>query len=128
MHLLCGARSDNVIVPTGAGSNILGCDLGFNELLRAGEIDACPRLFCVQPLQCSPIATAIQQEMQTVDGLQRPPEWNQPNKTIAEGTSIMLPVRLAECVDAVKRSGGGAVRITGKLRTAVRLLPLFVKC
>lgn len=27
---------DNVIIPTGAGSNILGCDLGFSELLRSG--------------------------------------------------------------------------------------------
>ena len=29
---------DNVIIPTGAGSNILGCDIGFSELLRRGEI------------------------------------------------------------------------------------------
>ena len=31
---------DNVIVPCGAGSNVLGCEIGFSELLRAGEIDA----------------------------------------------------------------------------------------
>ena len=30
---------DNVIVPCGAGSNVLGCEIGFSELLRAGEID-----------------------------------------------------------------------------------------
>ena len=29
---------DNVIIPTGAGSNIMGCDIGFSELLRRGEI------------------------------------------------------------------------------------------
>eukprot|EP01052_Picozoa_sp_SAG31_P059249 SAG31_NODE_18572_length_631_cov_0.966165_1_plen_179_part_01 len=50
---------DNVIIPTGAGSNILGCDLGFSELLRAGEIKKLPRLFLSQPLLCSPLATAV---------------------------------------------------------------------
>ena len=29
----------NVLIPTGAGSNVLGCDIGFGELLRSGEID-----------------------------------------------------------------------------------------
>ncbi len=32
------AAPDNIIIPTGAGSNILGCDIGFGELLRRGEI------------------------------------------------------------------------------------------
>ena len=31
---------------------------------------------------------------------------------MAEGTSIAQPVRLEECVDAVLRSGGGAVRLS----------------
>ena len=38
--------------------------------------------------------------------------WNVPTKTMAEGTSIARPVRLPECVDAVVRSKGGAVRVT----------------
>src|SRR5271155_3075795 len=29
---------DNVLIPTGAGSNVLGCGIGFGELLRCGEI------------------------------------------------------------------------------------------
>ncbi len=33
---------DNVITPCGAGSNVLGCEIGFSELQRAGEIDALP--------------------------------------------------------------------------------------
>ncbi|HWT09946.1 MAG TPA: pyridoxal-phosphate dependent enzyme, partial [Roseomonas sp.] len=36
---------DNVIVPCGAGSNVLGCGIGFAELLRAGEISRLPRIF-----------------------------------------------------------------------------------
>src|SRR5208282_5601080 len=45
---------DNVIIPTGAGSNVLGCDIGFCELLRRGEISRLPRLFAVQPENCAP--------------------------------------------------------------------------
>jgi hypothetical protein len=33
------------------------------------------------------------------DGRPTPAEWNAPTKTIAEGTSIMQPVRLGACVD-----------------------------
>ncbi|HEX4261295.1 MAG TPA: pyridoxal-phosphate dependent enzyme, partial [Acetobacteraceae bacterium] len=39
---------DNVIVPCGAGSNVLGCEIGFSELLRAGEIERPPRIFAAQ--------------------------------------------------------------------------------
>ena len=112
---------DHVIIPTGAGSNILGCDLGFTELRDAGEIATLPKLWCAQPLLCSPIATAVQTAQGIDDGYtprcgagQPPPPadaWNSPAKTVAEGTSIARPVRLAECVDAVLRSGGGAVRV-----------------
>jgi threonine synthase len=121
------AAPDNIIIPSGAGSNILGCDLGFSELLGRREIAKLPRLFCAQPLLCSPIATAILDELEEDDG-QSPPcggvanaarkgpppsdAWNVPTKTMAEGTSIARPVRLAECVEAVVRSGGGAVRVT----------------
>ena len=50
---------DNVIVPCGAGSNVLGCAIGFDELLRAGQIDRPPRLFAAQPAACAPIAAAV---------------------------------------------------------------------
>jgi threonine synthase len=40
---------DNVIVPCGAGSNVLGCWLGFSELLRAGQITKMPRIWAAQP-------------------------------------------------------------------------------
>ena len=46
---------DNVIIPTGAGSNVLGCDIGFGELLRRGAIARLPRLFAAQPANCAPI-------------------------------------------------------------------------
>ena len=80
---------DNVVIPTGAGSNILGCDLGFGELLRAGEISALPRLWCAQPLVCSPIASAVLDAVGRADGKAAPDEWNVPTKTAAEGLSLI---------------------------------------
>ena len=50
---------DNVFTPVGAGSSLLGCYLGFRELLAAGQIAKMPRLFAVQPQNCSPIDASI---------------------------------------------------------------------
>ena len=63
----------------------------FGELIRAGELRTTPRLFCAQPLACSPIATAIQKALGRNDGKRVPDEWNVPTKTMAEGTSIQVP-------------------------------------
>ncbi|MCP5152717.1 MAG: pyridoxal-phosphate dependent enzyme [Ectothiorhodospiraceae bacterium] len=93
---------DNVIVPCGAGSNVLGCALGFGELLRAGEIDRLPRIFAAQPASCGPIAaTFLAGADQQVDRPVRP--------TIAEGTAIAQPVRLREVLGALRECEGGAV-------------------
>ena len=92
---------DNVIVPCGAGSNVLGCGIGFSELLRAGEIATLPRIFAAQPANCAPIAAAFRGE---AEGVVRP--------TIAEGTAIARPVRPAEVLGVLQESRGGAVTLT----------------
>jgi len=112
---------DHVIIPTGAGSTVLGCDLGFSELLSAGEIGRLPRLWCAQPLLCSPVATAVLAAQGVQDGKRPPAVWNTPTATMAEGTSISTPVRLDECVAAILRSGGGAVRVEEEAMAAATL-------
>lgn len=93
---------DNVITPCGAGSNVLGCGIGFSELLRAGEIDRLPRIFAAQPANCGPIAAAF------LAGSETPvPTVIAP--TMAEGTAIAQPVRLAEVLGTLRETGGGAV-------------------
>ena len=92
---------ENVIVPCGAGSNVLGLFIGFSELLRAGQIARLPRIFAAQPAHCAPIARAA---------LGLDPVAAQP--TIAEGTAIAQPLRLPECLRAMRESGGGAVMLT----------------
>jgi threonine synthase len=96
---------DNIIIPCGAGSNVLGCDIGFGELRAAGQIDRLPRLFCVQPAHVAPIDAAFAAGSDTL----LPRDW-QP--TIAEGTAIKRPVRLKPVLDALRRSGGGTLAIT----------------
>jgi threonine synthase len=92
---------DNVIIPCGAGSNVLGCAIGFGELLRSGAITRMPRLFAAQPANCGPIARAF---------LGEPAQAAIP--TIAEGTAIAAPIRLTEICQALTDSQGGAVLLT----------------
>ncbi len=94
---------DNVIVPCGAGSNVLGCEIGFSELLRVGEIETVPRLFAAQPAHCAPIAAAF---------LAGGPVATEIAPTIAEGTAIAHPVRLDEVLGALRISRGGAVMLS----------------
>src|SRR5438067_1458761 len=49
---------DNILVPTGYGSNILGLERGFDELERGGEIGGRPRVFAVQAANCAALAAA----------------------------------------------------------------------
>ena len=92
---------DNVIVPCGAGSNVLGCGIGFGELVRAGQIGKLPRIFAAQPENCGPIAR---------EALGLPAQAAVP--TIAEGTSIAQPIRGPEVLQVLKDSKGGAVLLS----------------
>jgi threonine synthase len=96
---------DNIIIPTGAGSNILGCDIGFSELLRQGGIASRPRLFAAQPENCAPLHASF------VAGPDDPvPVEVRP--TIAEGASIAKPVRAREVLAAIRRSSGATVAVS----------------
>jgi threonine synthase len=94
------AAPDNVIVPAGAGSLVLGCFIGFSELVASGAISRLPRILVAQPENCSPLARAFGAGLaQAADGAWQP--------TLAEGTSIARPVRDREVLAAVTSSGGG---------------------
>ena len=98
----CGFTApDNIVIPVGAGSNVLGCDIGFNELLRAGQIDRLPRIFCAQPANCAPIHAAFRGT---------PPTELAP--TIAEGTAIKEPVRMKMVLNAIRQSKGDTIAIS----------------
>jgi threonine synthase len=91
---------DNILVPTGYGSNILGLQRGFDELLRRGEITRMPRLFAVQAANCAAFAAAWRGEPGFV-----------PLPTVADGIATVKPVRTAEVLAALRRSRGGVVAV-----------------
>lgn len=106
----------NVIVPCGAGSNVLGCGIGFAELCRAGAIDAMPRIFAAQPANCGPVVASFHAG---ADG----PVPTELRPTIAEGTQIARPVRLPEVLAVLRQTRGGAVGLSEReIGEAVLLL------
>jgi threonine synthase len=95
---------DNVVVPLGYGSNVLGADRGFAELLRAGEITRRPRLFGVQAAHCAPYEVAFRAGLETLGHVEVRP-------TVAEGIATPKPTRVAEVLRAVRDTGGTVVAV-----------------
>jgi threonine synthase len=90
---------DNVVVPLGYGSSVLGCDRGFAELLRGGEIGRRPRLFGVQAARCAPYHAAYAAGVEHLVPTEIAP-------TVAEGIASARPTRVVEVLRAVRESGG----------------------
>ncbi len=102
----CGfASPDNVVVPLGYGANVLGCEHGFRELLRNGEIERMPKIHAVQAANCAPYFAAY---MAGVDHLVPTPI----EPTVAEGIASSQPTRVREVLSAIRDSGGTIVAVT----------------
>lgn len=98
------AIPDNILVPTGYGSNILGLERGFDELARRGEIGRQPRLFAVQAANCAALAAAWQAGSDDYVPFS-------PGPTAADGIATVRPVRTREVLAALRRSQGGVVAV-----------------
>ena len=96
---------DNVVVPLGYGSNILGCERGFAELLRGGEIAKMPRLFGVQAENCAPYYESYRAGVNELVQTDIKP-------TIAEGIASSKPTRVKEVLAAVRASSGAIVAVS----------------
>jgi threonine synthase len=92
---------DAVVIPTGHGTLLLGCAIGFEDLRRAGLIERVPRLIAVQAEACAPLAAAF---------AGRAP--SPVRETIAEGVAIAAPVRGEQVLAAVRASGGRFVTVS----------------
>src|SRR6202035_4444269 len=99
------AVPDNVLVPTGYGSNILGIDRGFGELAARGEVSRRPRLFAVQAENCAALGAAWDAGATGYVAFTASP-------TIADGIATVHPVRTAEVLAALRRSRGGVVVVS----------------
>ena len=107
---------DAVVVPAGSGSLVLGCLLGFTELVASGAIARVPRILVAQAANCSPLADAFEHGLSEVRDVHWLP-------TMAEGASIARPVRDIEVLAAVRVSAGGFQTVTEHdLRSEVHTL------
>lgn len=95
----------NIVVPLGYGSNVLGCERGFAELMRNGEIDRMPRLYGVQAANCAPYYEAFKAGADHLVPTAI-------NPTIAEGIASSKPTRVREVLAAVRGSGGAIVAVS----------------
>jgi threonine synthase len=95
---------DNLVVPLGYGSNVLGAERGFAELVHNGEIARMPRIFGVQAARCAPYAAAFAAGAGQLVPIETGP-------TLAEGIATARPTRVAEVLAAVRDSGGAIVAV-----------------
>ncbi|MEQ8395402.1 pyridoxal-phosphate dependent enzyme [Thalassobaculum sp.] len=98
------AVPDNIVIPAGYGSNLMGCHLGFGELLTRGAIARVPRLFAAQPAHAAALHAAFQANSDTPVPIDAKP-------TVAEGIATTKPVRVKENMAALRDSGGGTVAV-----------------
>jgi len=93
--------SDAIVLPVGNGSLLIGLHRGFEELVQLGRIERMPRLFAIQAMNVSPLASAFRNHEQ--------PE---PAPTVADGIAVSQPPRLAQMLAAVRESGGAAAVVS----------------
>ncbi|UKJ09038.1 threonine synthase [Solitalea lacus] len=90
---------DAVVVPAGNGTLLIGCYIGFNDLLKAGIINRLPKIIAVQASNCSPLFQAFQESHGQYKEVSTQP-------TLAEGISIAAPVRGNQLLRMVKETNG----------------------
>ena len=97
---------DIAVLPAGNGTLLLGAYLGFTELRNAGIIERMPRLVAVQAENCAPLYHAWRGDAWRGEpaGAGRP--------TAAEGIAIAHPIRGAQIIEAVRKSGGAFLAVS----------------
>jgi threonine synthase len=96
---------DEVVLPVGNGTLLLGAYIGFRELRDAGLIQAMPRIIAVQAQNCAPLARAF-------NGDADPREPGEAKATLAEGIAITRPPRGQQILNAVRRTRGRFVTVS----------------
>jgi threonine synthase len=101
---LGGRGPDNLVLPAGHGTLLLGAYRGFTDLLEAGLIDRLPRLFAVQALGCAPLYEAYRQGADEVSPVEE-------GETLAESICIPHPVRGKQILAAIRQTGGAVLAV-----------------
>jgi threonine synthase len=93
-----------VLMPVGQGSLILGLDLGFRALLKAGRVKRLPQLIGVQARACAPIWNRLHLGSSDLGEVME-------GNTMAEGIRTQHPLRLERVLQVVERSKGDVVAV-----------------
>ncbi len=97
---------DAIIYPTGGGTGLIGMWKVFQELRDAGWITgAFPRMYTVQASGCAPVVKSF------AEGSDRCAPWPEP-WTIASGLRVPGPLGDRLMLDALRKSGGGAIAVS----------------
>lgn len=91
---------DWIICPVAQGGQFLGYWFGFRDIQEAGFSDRMPRLVAVQSERVAPLFQAWQ------EGLDSIPEVSVSEQTLAEGISIIKPVRGKRLLQALQETNG----------------------
>lgn len=94
-----------VAFPVGTATGLIGSWHGFKQMLEIGWISRLPKLICVQPEGCAPIASSWNEKTVQYVGQA---------DTVAEGLRIMRPTRLREAVKVIDDSGGIAETVSDR--------------
>ncbi|MFQ5951550.1 MAG: threonine synthase [Candidatus Geothermarchaeales archaeon] len=94
-----------VAFPVGTATGLIGSWLGFEQMLEMGWVSRLPKLICVQPEGCAPIARSWKEK--TVQSVGQA-------DTVAEGLRITRPTRLREAVSVIDDSGGRAETVSDR--------------
>jgi threonine synthase len=93
-----------VVVPCGNGGLVLGLELGFSALYRAGRLARVPAIIAVQAAGCAPLARGY------AAGGDAPADGTWAG-TIADGIRVARPPRGAQTLRAVRRTGGAVLEV-----------------
>lgn len=101
---LGGYAPSRIVTPVGHGTLLLGCYLGFCDLLAAGLIERLPQFYGVQVAACAPLAQAYARDADDAQPLS-------PGDTLAEGIRIGHPIRAAAVLRVVRQTGGAVLAV-----------------
>ncbi|MCF8428611.1 MAG: threonine synthase [Bacteroidia bacterium] len=92
---------DSLVLPAGNGTLIIGCYIGFSQLLKAGIINKMPKIIAIQTAVCSPL----------FDNFYNIKNNKYSSNTIAEGIAIQNAPRAKQILNAVKATSGIFIKV-----------------
>ncbi len=118
-----GGVPGTLIAPVGHGGLLYGILLGFEALLAAGFTDKMPHFIGVQAEACAPLVAAYRRSLFDIPEIQ-------PAATLAEGASVVRPLRAGQIIKRMYAGAGKMVSVSEQqLREAyVRIAQQGIFC